>query len=820
MGAQQTPCLDIAAIWSIASRVAEIDGPQGLRAVRAPAEWSDAAIAYLLAALGDGSRILHDAPIDLCAMMIDKTLDLAADATLGGALAQALRQQAIGLVAPDPAAHAAPIRVQGGEIEPAARHARRAAFDRHALAMGRASLARAADRAKNPAALGAALDAGLSEAAAIDLARLATAQIEPDWSTDPDLEAFALPPLRAICIDLDEASASARRATASAMMLNPAVAALYGAAPAADAGIWLRLSAAIGPDGRVDEDQLAQMARLAGMAAAALQSPGIAVLDLAPALLADGEDYRSAEGCAIAAKWMERLRRAARAAAGRDLALTPGDASLLGASGALTLGDAPLQSLEIWREGPDGAIQRDLIGPAALLLERAVPDAAERAAILAEVFGRRSLAGAPGLDLQRLAALGLQAAEIDAVETALADVADFAHAFDPWVLGEAFCRRKFGRSADDLGRGRDVLARLGVTQSERERASLWALGTGDFAAVSGLAPSARAALTLACSFEDRLAMARASGLVGPLTFAVDRDIDVEAIDAALRGLADLPGRAVSIERRSAFAASDLDLLRQARAAHRLAKAEADAPEIVEIIREKIVEKPVVAPATRRRLPDRRKGYIQKAVVGGHKVYLHTGEFENGELGEIFLDMHKEGAAFRSLMNNFAIAISIGLQYGVPLEEFVDAFVFTRFEPAGAVTGNDSIRHATSILDYIFRELAVSYLDREDLAEVDPGKARSDGLGGGVEEGKLDPRAAAVSLISKGFSRGVTPDNILVLPQKKRPNASDVVSALAQPSLSGALYEGDPCPQCGHFTLVRRGVGCDCEACGARVQVVS
>ena len=122
---------------------------------------------------------------------------------------------------------------------------------------------------------------------------------------------------------------------------------------------------------------------------------------------------------------------------------------------------------------------------------------------------------------------------------------------------------------------------------------------------------------------------------------------------------------------------------------------------------------------REKLPDRRKSYIQKAVVGGHKVYLHTGEYEDGRLGEIFIDMHKEGAAFRSLMNNFAIAISLGLQYGVPLEEYVDAFTFTRFEPAGLVQGNDAIKNATSILDYVFRELAISYLGRNDLAHVAP-----------------------------------------------------------------------------------------------------
>ena len=134
------------------------------------------------------------------------------------------------------------------------------------------------------------------------------------------------------------------------------------------------------------------------------------------------------------------------------------------------------------------------------------------------------------------------------------------------------------------------------------------------------------------------------------------------------------------------------------------------------------------------MPERRKGYTQKAIVGGHKVYLRTGEYSNGALGEIFIDMHKEGAGFRAMMNNFAIAVSVGLQYGVPLEEFVDAFTFTKFEPAGMVQGNDSIKNATSILDYIFRELAVSYLDRTDLAHVKPEGASFDDIGLGSEEG--------------------------------------------------------------------------------------
>ena len=176
----------------------------------------------------------------------------------------------------------------------------------------------------------------------------------------------------------------------------------------------------------------------------------------------------------------------------------------------------------------------------------------------------------------------------------------------------------------------------------------------------------------------------------------------------------------------------------------------------ERIVERIVER--VRAQEREKLPNRRKSYTQKATVGGHKVYLHTGEYEDGRLGEIFIDMHKEGAAFRSLMNNFAIAISLGLQYGVPLEEFVEAFTFTRFEPAGLVTGNETIKNATSVLDYIFRELAVSYLGRHDLAHVDPREIVGEtGLGSSDEETdetldlELPPSVSKV--VSKGFMRG-------------------------------------------------------------------
>lgn len=229
-------------------------------------------------------------------------------------------------------------------------------------------------------------------------------------------------------------------------------------------------------------------------------------------------------------------------------------------------------------------------------------------------------------------------------------------------------------------------------------------------------------------------------------------------------------------------------------------------------------------ASRTRLPDRRKGYIQKASVGGHKVYLHTGEFEDGSLGEIFIDMHKEGAAFRSLMNNFAIATSIGLQYGVPLEEFVDAFVFTRFEPAGAVTGNDRITRATSILDYIFRELAVSYLGRDDLAEVD---VSHDGLGRGAGDATRAQPAPfteeAAQIISRGFSRGQLPDNIVILDRRRAEKlaeeeaeaAADAEAAAEEETLDAPDYLGDACPVCGSFTLFQLNEDGDieCDTCG-------
>ena len=291
----------------------------------------------------------------------------------------------------------------------------------------------------------------------------------------------------------------------------------------------------------------------------------------------------------------------------------------------------------------------------------------------------------------------------------------------------------------------------------------------------------------------------------------------------------------------------------------------------EKIVEKVVER-IVVMRERERMPDRRKGYTQKAVVGGHKVYLRTGEYDDGRLGEIFIDMHKEGAALRSLLNNFAIAVSLGLQYGVPLDEYVDAFTFTRFEPSGPVQGNNSIKFATSILDYVFRELAVSYMERFDLAHVDPTGEGFDALGKGVEEGRP---ATEGRYVSKGLTRSRT-DRLKVMQggadivspspagggsagEAGRGGAGNNVTSLSSVGPRGEIsgstalkaepeqklsptqaleqmqwtkadpkavaaerraeakakgYEGEMCGECLNFTLVRNGTCLKCDTCGS------
>lgn len=421
-----------------------------------------------------------------------------------------------------------------------------------------------------------------------------------------------------------------------------------------------------------------------------------------------------------------------------------------------------------------------------------------------------SLDKVPGVDRPRLSARGFSEDTIAGIEERLAAGMPLQQACAFWAIGESTIMEELNISAEAFDEDTPLLRLLGFSRKDIDLADAhlsrepWRTILGlltesgltgpddanarvSFAKDLAEATSLRVGLSL--SFDDIPAsddlMPVLEGASGaPITFCLEARQSKRAQHAAerIRNALDIVEENRDLAEPAPMAANEFPT---------------SAPDSVQAARD------AHGRDRRYRLPDRRKGYIQKSTVGGHKVYLHTGEFDNGELGEIFIDMHKEGAAFRSLMNNFAIAISIGLQYGVPLEEFVEAFVYTRFDPAGDVTGNDSIKRATSILDYIFRELAVSYLGREDLAELSEGQSH-DGLGRGLKDDVFQFPAEAAQIVSKGFSRGQLPDNIVIL-DKRRKSAEEEETA----------YLGDPCPSCGHFTLVADGDEVKCEACGTK-----
>jgi ribonucleoside-diphosphate reductase alpha chain len=387
---------------------------------------------------------------------------------------------------------------------------------------------------------------------------------------------------------------------------------------------------------------------------------------------------------------------------------------------------------------------------------------------------------------------GFGAAEIKKIEAALPSAFDIRFVFNQWTLGEAFCRETLGIPVSELNNpGFDLLRHLGFTKAQIDAANDHVCGT----------MTLEGAPHLKAEHYSVFDCANPCGKKGTRYLSVNSHIYMMAaaqsfISGAISKTINMPNSATIEETLAAYELSwslgikanalyrDGSKLSQPLAAA-LIEDDAEAEEIFEsgsqqekaqVLAEKIVEKIIVKEVIRRhreKLPERRKGYTQKAIVGGHKVYLRTGEYSSGKLGEIFIDMHKEGAGFRAMMNNFAIAVSVGLQYGVPLEEFVDAFTFTRFEPAGMVQGNDSIKNATSILDYIFRELAVSYLDRTDLAHVKPSGTAFDDLGAGENEGQaniseLSDGAASRSLevlrqiSSTGYLRKRLPQELHVL----------------------------------------------------------
>ena len=399
------------------------------------------------------------------------------------------------------------------------------------------------------------------------------------------------------------------------------------------------------------------------------------------------------------------------------------------------------------------------------IINRAVPEALrtlgydekQTGDIVAYAVGRATLAHSPGVNHAALKAKGLPQESIDKVEAALGGAFDIRFVFNKWTLGVETLAQALKITPDRYDApGFDLLAALGFSKAEIEAANSYACGA---MTLEG-APYLKA---------EHLAVfdcANPCGRTGKRYLSVESHIRMMAaaqpfITGAISKTINMPNDSSVEDCKDAYMLSwrlglkanalyrDGSKLSQPLNAQLVESDEEDddavetlvalnppqrAAAIAERIVERVVER-VERDRERERLPDRRKGYTQKAVVGGHKVYLRTGEYQDGRLGEIFIDMHKEGAAFRSLMNNFAIAISLGLQYGVPLEEYVEAFTFVRFEPAGFVQGNDAIKNATSILDYIFRELAISYLGRNDLAHISPDEIGSTVLGGGVDQDK-------------------------------------------------------------------------------------
>ncbi|MBS1301679.1 vitamin B12-dependent ribonucleotide reductase [Loktanella sp. SALINAS62] len=489
--------------------------------------------------------------------------------------------------------------------------------------------------------------------------------------------------------------------------------------------------------------------------------------------------------------------------------------------------------------------------------------------IIAYAVGHGSIGQAPGINHTSLVGHGFGQAEIDKVEGALKAAFDIRFVFNQWTLGEDFCTGTLGIPAAKLNDPTfDLLRHLGFTKADIDAANAHVCGTMTLEGAPHLKEEHYSVFDCA----------NPCGKIGKRYLSVDSHIYMMAaaqsfISGAISKTINMPNDATIEDCQKAYELSwslgikanalyrDGSKLSQPLAAS-LVEDDEEAAEILEsgshhekaaVLAEKIVEKIIireVVKSQRDKLPERRKGYTQKAIVGGHKVYLRTGEYQNGKLGEIFIDMHKEGAGFRAMMNNFAIAVSVGLQYGVPLEEFVDAFTFTKFEPAGMVQGNDSIKNATSILDYIFRELAVSYLDRTDLAHVKPEGASFDDIGRGEEEGVSNVKtptedAASRSLevlkqiSSTGYLRKRMPQELVVLqggqsmvadtvaalqtlvPEVSRQVATAMSSGTMQSSGSLTMrdkakmqgYEGDPCGECGNYTLVRNGTCMKCNTCG-------
>ena len=588
--------------------------------------------------------------------------------------------------------------------------------------------------------------------------------------------------------------------------------------PAAAPARLVDVSQAVSPDGFEDE-----FLTSAVEAAAADMKDGIIVLTgLGAAVMALGLDYGSDAGIAAGAAMAALVRSAATGAAfgaahAKALGLPARKAGSKRPCRVMILpvtdpmaalpdcesdGAAPVRAVLTYGDDAPSLTRAARIGLAARAPE-ALPGVLDRISN----SGTQDLETALGI--ARLRDRGFTEAALDRVGRALGEGLPLNAAFSRWVLGDEIISHDLKLTPENFDAdGRGVLSAMGFSRADIAKAEAALDGAGEAIAARAM-QECGFVIDVSPADEIRFAAACNKALGGGVTVSVSARAGLDMAEAVIAD-----GLSAHLVGHRAPASEDV----RDRMEHILSLAEELADE---------ADMPQASPefhearsAARTRLPDRRKGYIQKATVGGHKVYLHTGEFDDGHLGEIFLDMHKEGAAFRSLMNNFAIATSIGLQYGVPLEEFVDAFVFTRFEPAGQVTGNDRITRATSILDYIFRELAVSYLGRDDLAEVD---VTHDGLGRGAGDATREPAEfteEAAQIISRGFSRGHLPDNIVILDKRRAEKQAESDLDAGAEELESPAYLEQGCESCGSFTVfaISEDGDTSCDTCGEEGRV--
>jgi ribonucleoside-diphosphate reductase alpha chain len=452
-------------------------------------------------------------------------------------------------------------------------------------------------------------------------------------------------------------------------------------------------------------------------------------------------------------------------------------------------------------------------------LRRLGYSAAQCQEIVAYVSGTNTLLAAPGVNRASLKARGFTDADLAKVEAAIPGVFDLELAFGHWVLGdEAYAR--LGAPADRPKFGFSLLRHLGFTATEIEGANDVIVGRMTIEGAPHLREEHYAVFDCAnrCgkigqrylypTSHVKMMAAVQPFLSGAISKTVNlpNDSTVEEVREIYEEGWKLGLKAVALYRDGCKASQPLTSSKEksddkkpevASEAERLDAA----PNSAGVITQAVTPAPIARTTPhgyRVRMPKKRTGFTQEARVGGHKIFLRTGEYADGTLGEIFIDMHKEGAAFRSLMNCFAMSVSVGLQYGVPLETFVEQFTFTRFEPQGSVEGHPNVKLATSIVDYIFRVLGVEYLHRYDLAHVKP------------ESNREDPTERVAALATKTMAPA-SPDTDSLHSTTRESLTEGVGSALDQ-QLEEMMGDAPVCDGCGHIT-VRNGACYKCLNCG-------